>query len=432
MNTIVLLTALAAGQLPDAPPSGGVALPAIPQPGVRTQLPMPTMPPAGMPMGMPMMNGNGAAQPEEPKPDAPEPYALMRLLQTTQFGQGLTDRGISISGWAQGSYTASSANRSNLPITFNDRADFFQMNQHFLRINKDIDTSKEEFQFGFRTEWILPGTDARFTQSRGLLNGQTGDYQIDLLQAYGEVFLPNLGPKGTSVKVGKIATHCSYELMQGAETPFLSRSYGFQYNPFTHTGVYATSQLNDTWTVANGLVVGSDNFIDSANQATYVGQLKWAPKDGKTSVLFNTVLTDPRFDVAEAFPYYNVYNMVFTHNFNDKLSYVMDATFSHIDGAPLGGGAVGSATWYGAASYLIYKHTEQVTSTFRAEWFEDTKGFRTGSKGLYTGLTYGVAYAAKPGLIFRPSVRYDHNNESNPFEGKANLYSGGIDVIIRY
>ena len=135
MNTIVLLTALAAGQLPDAPPSGGVALPAIPQPGVRTQLPMPTMPPAGMPMGMPMMNGNGAAQPEEPKPDAPEPYALMRLLQTTQFGQGLTDRGISISGWAQGSYTASSANRSNLPITFNDRADFFQMNQHFLRIN---------------------------------------------------------------------------------------------------------------------------------------------------------------------------------------------------------------------------------------------------------------------------------------------------------
>lgn len=447
MNTIVLLTALTAGQQPAPPASGGVYLPPIPNPGAVAPAPV-AQPPMKLPVqdvppaGMPPMNGNGMGEEkkedekkdEEKKDEAkkPEPYLLMRSLKGTGFGNLLDDNGISISGWVQGNYTASSADRTNLPTTFNDRANFFQMNQNFLRINKDIDTSKEEFQLGFRTEWILPGTDARFSQSRGLFNGQTGDYQFDLFQAYGEAYLPNVGPKGSTVRVGKFATLVGYELVQGAETPFVSRSYLFQYNPFTHTGAMVTTQLDDTWTVVNGLVQGADNTFSSPNQATYIGQLKWAPKEGKSNALFNVVLTDPRFDASRGFPFYNVYNLVYTRNISDKFTYVLDATFSHIDGAPLGNGAVGSATWYGAANYLIYKHCDNVTSTFRAEVFEDTKGFRTGSQGTYTALTYGVAYAPKPGVIFRPFARYDHNSDSRPFEGKSNLYTAGMDVILRY
>ena len=113
----------------------------------------------------------------------------------------------------------------------------------------------------------------------------------------------------------------------------------------------------------------------------------------------------------------------------------LDATFSHIDNAPLPseGGALGSATWYGAVNYLLYKHcNDKFTSSLRAEVFEDTKGFRTGFKGLYTEVTYGLAYAPKQGLIFRPFARYDHNNTSRPFEGKPDLFTAGLDVILRY
>lgn len=414
-------------------------------------LPPAGMPPAGMPpVAAPATNGNGngngngsgteEGKTDEPAAPEPEPYALMRILSTTRFGQRLTDHGISISGWVEGNYTASTAHRSNLPVTFNDRADYWQMNQNFLRINKDIDTSKEEFQWGFRTEWILPGTDSRFTISRGLFdqqlrNGRDGgprQYPVDLFQAYGEVFLPNLGPKGSTVRLGKFATHVGYELVQGAETPFIQRSYMFQYNPFTHTGTWVTTQLNDTWTVSNGLALGADNVIDSANRLTYLGQLKWAPKEGKTNAAFNVVVTDPRYDTSEQFPFYNVYNVVLTHNFNDKLTYVLDGAFSHMDNAPRPDGTIGSATWYGAAQYLIYKHTDKVVSTIRAELFEDTKGVRTGSKGLYTEVTYGVAYSPVRSLMLRPTVRYDHNNTSRPFDGKPNLFTAAMDVIIRY
>ncbi|HJZ59651.1 MAG TPA: outer membrane beta-barrel protein [Gemmataceae bacterium] len=75
---------------------------------------------------------------------------------------------------------------------------------------------------------------------------------------------------------------------------------------------------------------------------------------------------------------------------------------------------------------------EQVASTLRVELFEDTKGVRTGFEGLYTEVTYGVAWKVMPGLILRPSVRYDNNNVSAPFEGSQNLFTGYMDFIIRW
>lgn len=461
MNSMILLTALSVGQPGVTPPAN---LPAIPAPGALVrQTPMP-MPNPTQPMGTPApMTGRGPMEggseignqgdgpkgeknEEDEKKSEPEPYALMRILNTTRFGDALNERGITISGWLQGNYTLSTSKVNNLPLTFNDRADFWQFNQNFLRIDKAIDTEKKEFQLGYRAELILPGSDARFSIARGLLDdqlkgprpdGALSNYlPIDLFQAYADLYLPNLGKSGTTVRVGKFATIIGYELVQGAETPFLQRSYLFQYNPFTHTGVFATTPVGDNWTVGYGVVAGADNFIgDTTNKTTFLGQLKWAPKESKTNVLFNTMIsTSPRYDRDELFPHYNVYNMVLTHNFSDRLTYVLDATFSHINGIPeFVAGGPGSATWYGAANYLIYKHcNDKLVSTFRAEVFEDTKGFRTGFRGLYTEVTYGLAYSPTRALTFRPTVRYDHNNTTRPFEGKPDLFTAAFDMILRY
>jgi Putative beta-barrel porin-2, OmpL-like. bbp2 len=436
MNSMILLTALTVGQpgggFPTTP-AGAFPLTSRPAAGQPAQLPATTtQPTATQPPpaknGNGNGNGNGDCKECEPEKEAPEPWALMRVLKGTAFGDRLDQHGVVISGWTQGNYTLSTASRSNLPITFNDRADFWQMNQNFLRVDKAIDTSKKEFQWGGRTEWILPGTDARFTPARNLLDTQTGDYRIDLIQAYVDMFFPNVGPEGTTLRTGKFATHCSYELMQGAETPFLSRSYTFQYNPFTHTGVWAITPLNDTWTISNGIALGSDNFIGAPSRVMYIGQLKWAPPEGKTNAVFNVCVTNPRFDVDDNFPFYNHYGLVLTHKFTDKFTYAIDTAFAHMDGVP----DVGSATWYGAANYGIYQINDKLSTTLRAEVFEDTKGVRTGFSGLYTEVTYGFAYAPKPGLILRPAVRYDHNNNSAPFEGKANLFTAAMDVIIRW
>jgi hypothetical protein len=441
MNSILLVLAMTAGQ----GPAGGYQVPPVNAPPVipgaigtlprlQTGQPMPAQEPKNPdappdPDKQKMETGDKEEKNKEEEKEAQqEPWALMRILKGTAFGDRLDERGIIISGWTEGNYTASTANRSNLPTTFNDRANFWQMNQNFLRIDKATDPTKDRFQWGFRTEFILPGTDARFTPARGLLDRQTGDYRIDMLQAYLETFNPNVGSQGTTVRIGKFATHCSYELMQGAETPFLSRSYMFQYNPFTHTGGWAITPLNDTWTMSNGLALGSDNFIGAPARPTYLGQLKWAPKEGKTNALLNLVLTDPTYDAANNFAFYNYYGMLITHKFNDKFTGVVDSAMAHMDGIP----NIGTAWWYGAATYGIYQFNSKLSTTVRNELFEDVTGFRTGSKGLYYDIAWTLAWSPVRSLIFRPFVRYDHNFDSGPFEGKHSLFTAGMDAIIRW
>ena len=272
MNSMMLVLAMSAGQGPAVvpPPTGytsqvypgaiGSRTGLMSGPAVR-QDQTPGQPPPDPTMGEAPDPAKEDKEKKEDEEQKEEPWALMRILKGTTFGSRLEDHGIAISGWTEGNYTASTAHTSNLPVTFNDRANFWQMNQNFLRIVKTVDTSKQEFQMGGLAELILPGTDARFSAARGLLDKWGGDYRIDLFQAYVETFHPNLGPQGTSIKTGKFATLVGYELVQGAETPFLSRSYVFQYDPFTHTGALATTPLNDTWSVSNGLALGSDNFI---------------------------------------------------------------------------------------------------------------------------------------------------------------------------
>ncbi|MBA4190930.1 MAG: hypothetical protein C0467_23325 [Planctomycetaceae bacterium] len=426
MNPLMLVLAMSAGQGPvGAPPAvrpGTLPL-SIPVAGLPGQPPTP----------MPMTEVKKVEEPKAEEPPAEEPpaapvYLLERSLRETWLGKTMADNNLRVYGWTAMNYSVSTNSITNLPMTFNDQPQAYQMNQNWLHFEKAIDSSKDEFQWGLVTDWILPGTDSRFTIARGLFNGQTGNYQFDLYQAYLQAFLPNLGGKGTTVKVGKFSTHCEYEVVQAVDTPFVSKSYLFQYNPFTHTGVWATTQLNDTWSVSNGFATGSDTFIDPANRLTYLGQVKWAPPEGKTTALFNTVITRPDFDVAENFAFYNVYNAQVIHKFTDKFTYVIDATYSNMNNVP----GVGASDWYGAANYFIYKLTDTITTTVRAEVFEDSEGVRTGFRGLYTEVTAGVAWSPKPGLIVRPSVRYDNNANSNAFEGKNDMWSAAFEMIFRW
>jgi len=433
----MLSASLAGGQPPATIPT---PLPGVTPVGQPAQLPAgpaiviqepkkdAAVPPGGVP------NAQEIPEKSDPEADAPRTkYLLERSIAETRLGQILDQNGFVIQGWTQMSYNASSAANSNAPVFMTDRANDFMMNQNYLHIEKTLDTSKKEFQLGFLTDWILPGTDARTTIVRGLWFDQVQrgeQYPIDPFQFYAQAFLPGIGD-GTTVKVGRFATHVGYELVQAPDTPFVSRSYMFQYNPFTHTGIWATTSVGDNWTVGYGASTGTDTFIDAnTNNLTFLGQLKWAPKEGKTSVAFNVVVTDPSYIEAANFQVYNFYNLVATHKFNDKLTYVLDAGYAHMDDFPTAGS--GTVHWYGAANYLVYAHNDSFTSTLRAEVFNDQQGARTGFAGLYSEVTYGLTWKAMDGLLVRPSIRYDNNSQSAPFEGKQSLFTATMDLIIRW
>ena len=156
--------------------------------------------------------------------------------------------------------------------------------------------------------------------------------------------------------------------------------------------------------------------------------MAWAPKESKTTVGLNVVITDPSFDTARNFAYYNVYNLQLTHKITDKLTYVADSTYSHIENAP----NTGFAEWYGLANYLLYDVNDKLQAKTRVELFNDEQGYRTGTSGLYTAVTAGLTWKPTPWLWVMPEVRYDHNSDGRPFEGNDDMFTATIGAILRW
>src|SRR3954467_13740534 len=93
-----------------------------------------------------------------PAPSSPDRWLVMKSLQGTWPGWLLDSERLRISGWTDASFTASTAERSQLPMGFNYRANDFLLQQNWLRFERPVITSgTTEPTFGFRSDTILPG-----------------------------------------------------------------------------------------------------------------------------------------------------------------------------------------------------------------------------------------------------------------------------------
>jgi hypothetical protein len=309
------------------------------------------------------------------------------------------------------------------------------LQQNWLRVEQPVVTAgTTEPTFGFRSDTILPGTDYRFTISRGLFSDQLisndglpNTYGIDPVQFYGEAYLPTIG-RGLDIKVGR--TFCQYgaEAIDAPSNVLASHSYTFIYDPFTHTGAFGTLQLTPAWSFQLGMVMGPDVFIDRAASPYSMFSAKWAPPGGQDSVLFAGLLGSGRFDIHDQFNNPNILDLYYTHACNSILTYSLEGLFGYETNTP----ESGTATWYGIVNYLTCKFTPRLSGTTRLEFFDDVDGNRTGFKGLYTATTAGLNFQPRKDIIFRPEIRYDFNNESRPFEDKHGLFTAAADIILRW
>ena len=367
-------------------------------------------------------------------PAVPDRWLLMQSLQGTYPGWLLDGNRLQIYGWTDMSFTASSDAHEQLPMGFNYKANQFVVQQNWLRIDRPVDPTSTTPTWGFRSDTILGGTDYRFTVARGLLDsqltaahGEPNTYGIDPIQAYLELYLPEIG-RGLDVKLGRFFAQFGVESNDATQNMLGSRSYAFIYDPFTNTGLLTTLKLTDAVSVQNGLVTGSDIFIDSAATPTYIGSVKWAPPNGRDSVVAAVIVGSNRYNVEKAFNNPDIFDLVYTHTFDPRLTYTLETLFGFETNVP----DIGTATWYSVVQYLTYTVSPRVSATARLECFDDCQGQRTGFPGLYTAATAGVTYKPLKSLWLRPEVRYDYNSDSRPFEDKHGLFTAALDVIVRW
>ena len=377
-------TGIESAHLEDAVPVGFLG---IDQPSASSPSPNPTSPPP--------------APPPSPSPaPAPDRWLLMKSLQGTWEGGFLDSERMSIYGWTEGSFTASTDQHSNLPLAFNYKANEFLLQQNWLRIDRAVVTSgTSEPTFGFRSDWILPGSDYRFTLARGIFNDQlTGDngkpdlYGIDPIQFYMEGYFPTMA-EGLDVKVGRFFAQYGVETNDAISNQLCSHAYTFIYDPFTHTGLLTTTKLSDAWSVQAGAVLGSDVFIDPADTPTFIGSVKWIGSGARDTVLLSVIAGSGRFNQVRNFNNPEVLDFIYTHQFSSRLAYNLETLYgyqTHVTG-------LGTTDWAGVLNYLTYTFGPRLSGTTRLEFFDDVQGQRTGFPGLYTESTCRALIQAAQG-----------------------------------
>ena len=333
--------------------------------------------------------------------------------------------GVDISGWTEASFTAGTAGGSHLPMGFNFRSNDFLLQQNWLRLQRRVDEDSSRPSFGLHSDWILPGSDYRFTRARGLFDSQSGRVGIDPVQFYVEGFFPDAA-EGLNVKFGRFFAPFGVESIAGPDNTLVSHSYSFIYNPFTQTGVLGTMTLNENWSVRGGVVLGNDVFIDSVNNATFVAGFHWQDDCETTTIDFFAISGRGRFDQPEQFNNPRVFDLVITRQLSDSVSITLEGLGGYEKDFP----GVGTAVWYSGVGYVTYEICEDVSMAARIELFNDEHGNRTGSRGLYTAVTGGLAWNLTQHLLFRPELRFDHNSETRPFNGDESLYTATGDLIL--
>lgn len=325
-----------------------------------------------------------------------------------------------------------------------------QMNQLWLYGGKVIDT-RCGWDWGGRIDFVY-GTDAIYTQSRGLEKGKwvSGDYFSSLAQIYGELGYRNIG-----VKFGKFLTPIGHESLMSPERFFYSTSYAFGLAPKTQTGALFTWESNKCFSVFAGWTCGESLRGDDDEWQYYLGPYQQVYGDTFNNSENGAFLfgCDYQFNAKlnlgyaaligkqDDFSYGGLAGIereYYLHSFivNFKPSCRWDYTFEwtlrndNFNAAP--GSAHNGA--YGINNELIYKLNSHWSFGLRAEWLKHYS-YDFGSDNGYA-FTIGANWTPNKWLKIRPEVRYDTWDGDTGYgyfdEDNTDQLSFGISGIVRF
>jgi len=309
-------------------------------------------------------------------------------------GLGSCKRSFTIGGWIEQGITANAAltpDGFNGPVTFNDRDAEWQGNQAWVFAEKAVDNNGCGWDVGGRVDFFY-GTDARFTQARGLETRRDGSDRWNSERFYGmslpQVYM-DVAYNDWTVRMGRFFTIIGYETIPAPENFFYSHAYVMQYGePFTHTGLLATYRLNNHAYISGGFDRGWDNWEDNNDDLSFLGGMAATSHDGRTTLGYS--ISVGRYDDAGQHTR-SLSSIVLTRQVTNRLMYVLQ----HDYGVDRGGGFRGqarlaaNAEWYGLNQYLIYELNPCWSFGARLEWFRDDDGARVGGLGSPHGWTLG-------------------------------------------
>ena len=324
-----------------------------------------------------------------------------------------------------------------------DRQDGFNVNTVKLQLEKPIDEGTWSAGYKFETMF---GPDANVMPG-ALTSG------VAIKQAYAALRAP-IG-NGIDFKVGQFDPIVGYEVTDSYANPNFSRSLGFNnLEPFGHTGILASYQVNDIIGVSGGVANGDSGFGLNGGSLTANGftsgqsgsSFRGLLAESARVYMGSVVVKAPESTgwLAGSSLYVGAVNGDANGAKNDPtLLYVGVSLATPIKELSIGasadllfnGGGVNSyANAY--AFYTGYQITEKLKANNRFEYATSGYGaFLPGrAEDKMIGETFTLDYALWANVLTRGEFRWDRSVDggANPFDGQKNDLSLTASVVYKF
>ena len=325
-----------------------------------------------------------------------------------------------------------------------DRQDGFNVNTIKLQLEKPIDEGT--WSAGYKVETMF-GPDANVMPG-ALTSG------VAIKQGYAALRAP-IG-NGIDFKIGQFDPIVGYEVTDSYANPNFSRSLGFNnLEPFGHTGILASYQVNDIIGVSGGVANGDSGFGLNGGSLTASGfasgqvggSMRGLLAESARVYMGSVVVKAPESAgwLAGSSLYVGAVNGDANGAKNDPtLLYVGVSLATPIKELSLGASAdllfnagLGGQSYANAyAFYTGYQITEKLKANNRFEYATSGYGaFLPGrAEDKMIGETFTLDYALWSNVLTRGEFRWDRcvDGGGNPFNGQKNDLSLTASIVYKF
>jgi hypothetical protein len=324
-----------------------------------------------------------------------------------------------------------------------DRQDGFNVNTIKLQLEKPIDEGTWSAGYKFETMF---GPDANVMPG-ALTSG------VAIKQAYAALRAP-IG-NGIDFKIGQFDPIVGYEVTDSYANPNFSRSLGFNnLEPFGHTGILASYQVNDIIGVSGGVANGDSGFGLNGGSLTAAGfasgqsgsSFRGMLAESARVYMGSVVVKAPESTgwLSGSSLYVGAVNGDANGSKNDPtLLYVGVSLATPIKELTLGAsadllfnGGMGNSYANAYAFYTGYQITEKLKANNRFEYATSGYGaFLPGrTEDKIIGETFTLDYALWANVLTRGEFRWDRavDGGTGPFNGQKNDLSITASVVYKF
>ncbi len=360
------------------------------------------------------------------------------LMETLGLKNWFGDSGIRTFGWVEAGYSGASTGPGQLSVQprQNRFGNEFLLNQIGIVLQKPL--KQDEFDIGFNIRYFA-GADAALGQPRGGIGFPSDNPRFghDFRDLFISAHLPVITDGGLDVKFGRMNTIIGYNGFLAPYRPFYSSDYQFFYaQDGAFTGLLTDLHVTDRLDIWNGVTLGANTFFTkrSPNSICYIGQVDYWLTDERITRLTGSVYAGP--DAIFAAPGMNgkfvtMVEVRVQQNWTERFTQIVQTNMGWDAETP-----VGTGSFYGLYTIGIFHVNENLDAQFRAEWFDDVKGTRTGVNTNYSEVTLGLNWHPLRFLEVRPEIRGDfaadrafgNNGQNDTFS----QLTGGINAMIKF